>query len=207
MNRMELNKRNGVCKGLCPLLLIVFLASLLIVSAAARYMTTGRATATFVPTIQRQSLHLFSGRDANGVGEPLEMVERAMQFLCVSNAEVEDSFEACEDMTFRVRLYLKQTDEVTEPPKVFAQSGSRYGEWGTEMEATSRKLSNESALAKVAGDGWIYTFCNASGKELTFTLSGEEFSDVYFVFTTESGLFSQFQLKVEPVRAGSEVAQ
>lgn len=207
MDSLKLNKRNSVRKGLFALMLIVLLVSALILSVTARYMTSGRATATFVPVIQHQSLHLFSGRDVNGIGEPLEMVERAMQFLCVSNAESQDTFEICEDMTFRVRLYLKQTDELTEPLKVSMQNGRRYGDWGQEIEATSRKLNGESALAKVSGNGWIYTFCDASGEELTFTLSGGELSDLYFVFTTENGMFNQFQLKVEPVRARSEVAQ
>ena len=207
MDCFELNKRNGVRKGLVACLLIILLAISLIVSVAARYITENRATATFTPVIPNRPLQTYANRDSNGVGKPFEMLDSAMQFLCVTNAQSQDAFEVCEDMTFRIRLYLKQTEAVTAPLKVSMQNGRQYGEWGQEIEAMSRQLNDESALAKVSGEGWIYTFCDASGKELTFTLSGKELSDLYFVFTTENGLFSQFQLKVDLVRAGTEVAQ
>ncbi len=208
MNNWRSNQSRVFRKGLTGCLLILLLISVLIVSVTARYMTTGRTTATFTPVLQNNSLYVFAGRDANGIGKPLEMANTAMQFLCISNAQTQESFEDCEDMTFRIRLYLQQTSEITEAPYLILQTGSEPGEWdGQEMIAQPRYLDDDSALAKISGSGWIYTFEDVTGKEMLFTLSGSEFSNQYFVLRTNGGVFSQFQLKVELVRTESEVTQ
>lgn len=204
---LQFNKCHRIRKGLAGCLLVVLLAVMLIISAAARYMTTGRATATFVPTQKSSSLYLFTRRNQEGVGEPLEMANSAMQFLCVSNGESAANFESGEDMTFRIRLYLKATEEINEPFSMILQNGRVAGEWGREIVAKIRKLDEESALAKISGSGWIYTFEDATGKELLFTLSGKECSNQYFVLRTNGGVFNQFEFKIELVRSESEVAQ
>ena len=203
---MKNGKLNTWRKGLSALSLLVAMLCVCVTPTMARYLTTGSAVASFAIDVAPKQIYLLNSRNDQGVGTDFTVdVDNVMQFLCVSNADKTGTAIAQEDVTFRVRLYIKE-DIAPNEMLITTHYGEVYGEYGPDVAATARRLDDDSALAKKEGKGWIYMFCDANGNELLFTLPGGEVSDLYFVFTktaekTGPIYFDDFQFKIEIVES------
>ena len=201
---MENGKLNTWRKGLTFLSLFIAMLCVCVTPTMARYLTQGSAVASFAIDAAPSQVYLLGSRNNQGVGTDFVLdKDNVMQFLCVSNADKTGTAIAQEDVTFRVRLYIKEDLAPNEMP-ITSYYGETYGDYGPDVAATARRLDDNSALAKKEGTGWIYMFCDARGNELLFTLPGGEVSDIYFVFTktaeeTSPVYFDDFQFKIEIV--------
>ena len=202
---MTNGKLNTWHKGLSALSLLLAMLCVCITPTMARYLTTNSQTASFVIKEQPQ-LYLYTTRNNKGEGTNFVVeTDNVMQRLCISNADPTGAVVTQQSMTFRIRLYIKQ-DVAPDAMKIGMEYGDSFGEYGAIVTAVARRLDDNSALAKKEGKGWIYTFCDAKGNELLFTLPGGAAADKYFVFTktaeaTDPIHFDDFQFKIELVEA------
>ncbi|MBQ7398621.1 MAG: hypothetical protein IJW09_07365 [Clostridia bacterium] len=194
---MKNGKLNTWRKGLTFLSLFIAILCVCVTPTMARYLTTGSAVATFAIKAQQQVY--WHDPSAQTDGE-FSLSEGKMQFLCVSNANADESVVADDDITFRIRFYLNETVQA-KPDMTFSMQSKTdvNDDYTPQILASKITLDENSALAKLSGKGSVYMFLDANKQEMLFTLKGGVLSDYYFVFVTDDVKFNNFQMKVEIV--------
>lgn len=190
MEGRELNKQilplyGVVCMGMAILLCLTLTLS--IGDAYGRYCKTVSGTMSYSAGL-KDRVWVMGLRNAEQVGGelPTEWTKsdesdfiRSLS-LCVSNSDRNGVDRAIEDQTIRLRLYLP--DSVYESAAM--QITLQIEDNNRTYIATKDYLSPSSAAAKEIGaSGWIYTFCDASGNELTWVLKGGKVADLNVTFT------------------------
>lgn len=111
--------------------------------------------------------------DPDGVPQ-WETVEGVTQLsLAVANGISETEFSE-KDQKIRLRLIGTLglwTETETASIYLLSEDGS-----GTKIKATVTPITKGTALYNTHGEGWIYTFQDAEGEELSWTLAGGELS-------------------------------
>jgi hypothetical protein len=186
--------------GIATLLILVWTLCLSIGLTMGRYITEGSATAVF--TSKMSQVHVT-------VGEWTDLKTLNIQASNYAEADV----VADEDMTLRVRAYVKNTLTGTESPApdpenliLRIKSSTDGTAYTTEYQAKLFKsVDGATYLGKTSGAGWMYVFLDEDGNELTYILEKNKQSDIYFEITVDDSNLpmdtQDIELKIETVKA------
>jgi hypothetical protein len=186
--------------GIATLLILVWTLCLSIGLTMGRYMTAGSAAVVF--TSRMSQVHVT-------VGEWTDLKTLNIQASNYTEADV----VADEDITLRVRAYVKNTLTGTESPVpnpgnliLRIKSSTDDTTYTTEYKAKLFKsVDSATYLGKTSGAGWMYVFLDENGNELTYVLEKDKQSDFYFEITVDDDNFpintQDIELKIETVRA------
>ena len=189
MEQRKLNKQisliyGAVCLGMAILLCLTL--SLSVGDAYGRYCKTITGRMGYSVGLKSR-VWVMGQRDANQIGSALPVnwtqvgdttYVRSVK-LCVSNSDEYGTNSAIEDMKIRIRLYL--------PEDVYrnAMQLSMQIEGDSQnYTAIAEYLAPGAAAAQeMNASGWVYTFFDASGNELTKLLKGGRVSDLNLTIT------------------------
>ncbi len=197
MKEKQWNRRMLSLIGIAAFLIVFATVTMSVGNTMGRYVSQGQAIATFTP----KATHAY-------VSET-EWSEDLTLKAQVSNYE-QDGEPACkENVTFRVRLYVKATDTNTTSDlsdlNITLKSSLDGEQYGTEYKAKLLCAVGASTyLGKGSGEGWMYVFLDQNGNELTYVLEKNNRSNLYFDIAVDNQNFEilaeNLELKIETVR-------
>ncbi len=108
--------------------------------------------------------------------------------ICVSNSDLLGETVPEKDITFRIRVFIPDEDNQN-PSTETQQENFNYDALAFTLQSTedgllhlsqSDYMSERAPYSVNNQNGWIYSFYNASGEELQYTLKGNKVRDIQF---------------------------
>lgn len=209
MERRKMNKTPRLLLGLMAVLMLGCLVTA-IGPAQARYRVSDRATAGLEVRPMEQ---IYLGQMAKASADAQEkvfdetlqgtwqMVDGRVQLeFAIANGKIEDRKDPKTGETYPVEVFAQEDQRALIRVmgdlsfwdgkqdltlQLIAPSRVKRGE--TEAyTAVPQRINPESALYKTFGDGWIFTFVDKDGQELTWLLEGEALSVMEYALVLES---------------------
>lgn len=215
MNQRKPTKHQWYSLGLTALLCMAFMV-LATGTAFARYRTEREAQVSFAVRESEQitigTMRTVSQEEAEATGmeagtqvfEPVETLvwetvnDRAQLKMTVANGTSETEY-SLRPQKIRVRLIgTLGLWTGMETVKLYLQIPSAQDPETIEMiQAAVNPIGEGTALYHTHGPGWTYSFLNADGEELTWTLPGSEFSHVDLIISMD-GAAPQEDASLQP---------
>ena len=217
MNRWKLNKSLWFSLGLTCLLCVAFLV-IASGTALARYRTEREAKITFevrepeqislgmVRTITKEeaTAQLPAGTEVfDPSGEPAwQTVDGVPQLTLAAANGISDTEFAEYDQSIRLRL-IGSLGLWTgaDTAQIFLLM-----EDGTKLQATATPIVEGTAMYVSHGEGWVYSFLDAEGEELTRNLAGGKLSYTSFTVTIENTSLTDTVL-LQPMVIGEAISE
>ena len=194
MESKQLNRRLPRLVGIAALLILAWTLCVSVGLTMGRYMTEGSADAVF--TSKMPQVHVT-------VSEWTDQKTLSIQASNYAEADV----VADEDMTLRVRAYVKNTLTGTESPTpnpenliLKIKSSTDGTAYTTEYQAKLFKsVDSATYLGKTSGVGWMYVFLDKNGNELTYILEKIQIWLILKFHLKSSSIHSSFSSEVTTV--------
>lgn len=180
---MNIEKSKAVLSFFGALLAVGLSCSMLVGTAYGRYSTTITGELEYdvktkpTPTVTYPETHIVSGEGVWLVKED----EQTLKFT-LGNGETETS--PGRDMAFRIRVFLKASEESTEDP-IKNKSLKLKIDGSAVYTATHSALNEESALYAKLGVGWVYTF-ESNNAEIIHTITSDAESPLGITLTVDT---------------------
>ncbi len=134
-----------------------------------------------------------------GIDENGEKTDSALQWkmiggeqytsVCVTNSDLLGKNLSEKDITFRIRVFIPDTEQNQNESAETAQADINYDALAFTLQSAqdtklhlsrSDYMSEQTPYSVNNQNGWIYSFHGADGEELQYTLKGNEVSDIVF---------------------------
>lgn len=194
---MELRRKPNILRAALCLTALAMIGCLLGAASIAYGRYYERITESVSFTVHSKAeVQLYAARDEGGAGDAstpqwtLDAEFTSQTLTCLLSNGYSGETAAAEDLSFRLRLYLPETDgladDQTDPlGSLSIKLQTEQDGQTVEYTAESEYLRQKSAVYREKGAGWVYVFTDAEGNEPIFLLEGGQLSDLPITLTAE----------------------
>ena len=97
--------------------------------------------------------------------------DRKILDFCVSNGTAEDYAQADQQVKFRLLVSLGAWGGIEEMDTLL-----RFSQTGESFQGSAQPITADTPVYSTFGEGWVITFCDEEGEEVSWTLEGDELS-------------------------------